>query len=113
MICTFRNSDENTDIIFNCDAEGQILQNFLTSDLQEDLTRTGNLLQHCKSSDISEFESTGNSYTLLINHDNFSLQNLYDDTEFVTGTRSYLTKVLQNWEAVLLRKMSGKINNSN
>lgn len=104
MICTFQFQHKNNDVIFHCDEDGEILRSFLESELQEDLVHTSNLLARCKSQGTAYFEITGNAYTLLINNDNFSIENQFDETESITGERTYLNEILENWEALLHSK---------
>ncbi|GLQ07341.1 hypothetical protein [Sneathiella chinensis] len=82
------------------------LMDFMDTELQQDTAYARYLIDHINGAEETSFKLSGNSYNLLINNDNFKIENLFSPTETCTGKTADLLALLREWLSLMDRKDS-------
>jgi uncharacterized protein YacL (UPF0231 family) len=101
MRCTFTRKTPDQPIEFACDIEGEILKDFLLSEISDDLEHIAYIYQHIEPAPKTPWEHTGNAYCLTVQNQKFTLKNLYEDAFELSGNRTALLEILENWDRLI------------
>lgn len=101
MKLTIAIPDGATNPVIVCDEEAQILKDFIETELQQDIAFTDHLLNQLNIPERGIFEISGNSFTLTVKNNRFSIDNLYCEEERIRGDLSFFIETLELWKKAL------------